>query len=182
MNTLEQQPTPPPGPVPFEPNRAGLPHDLKIFEVWKEYEGVAMHFNDLLLRLRTQALGGVAAIATVAAVIVRGDIGSGLRWGVLTASFTLLSVFWIAVWILDIRYYNRLLLGAVEAILEIENESETAKPVDRIILSTRIEQVATGKRIVKQSSLIPVNIFYTIVLVGLLGSSVTALIELCASN
>ena len=34
------------------------------FEVWQEYEKIAMHFNDLLMRLRTQALGAVAALAT----------------------------------------------------------------------------------------------------------------------
>jgi hypothetical protein len=87
MNSEDQQPIVP----PFNP------HDLKTFEVWKKYEEVAMHFNDLLIRLRTQALGGVTAIATLAAVIVRGDIASDLRWDVLTASFFFLTIFWIAV-------------------------------------------------------------------------------------
>jgi hypothetical protein len=38
---------------------------LTYLALWKEYEGVAMHFNELLIRLRTQALGGVAAISAI---------------------------------------------------------------------------------------------------------------------
>jgi hypothetical protein len=80
-----------------------------LFALWKSYEGVAMHFNDLLIRLRTQALGGVAALATLAGVLVRGDLAPKLRCGVLAGAFLLLLLFWVAVWILDMRYYNRCL-------------------------------------------------------------------------
>jgi hypothetical protein len=144
------------------------PSDLKLFTLWKEYESIAMHFNDLLIRLRTQTLGGVAAFAAIAAIVVRGDIAPLLRWSVLVAAFGLLTVFWIAIRILDLGYYNRLLLGAVEAILEIEKTSAEHKPVDEIILSTRIEEIATGKKKINQSSLEPVTRYYNLVLTGLL--------------
>ncbi len=32
-------------------------------QLWKEYEGVAMHFNDLIIKLRGQSLGAVAAFS-----------------------------------------------------------------------------------------------------------------------
>src|SRR6516162_8757312 len=118
------------------------PGSLDLFSVWKEYEGVAMHFNDLLIRLRTQALGGVAALAALAGVMVRGDLAPTLRWGVLACSFLLLILFWVAVWILDMRYYNRLLHGAVKALLEIEEASRQNMPAPSLALSTRIEQTA----------------------------------------
>jgi hypothetical protein len=35
-------------------------------ELWGKYEDIAMHFNELLIRLRTQALGAVATIVTAA--------------------------------------------------------------------------------------------------------------------
>ncbi len=73
------------------------------FQVWREYEGVAMHFNDLIIRLRSQSLGGVAAAATLAAVVARNDTTAELRWGLLTGAFALLCIFWVAVWILDSR-------------------------------------------------------------------------------
>lgn len=115
---------------------------LNLFSVWKEYEGVAMHFNDLLIRLRTQALGGVAALAALAAVMVRGDLAPKLRWAVLVCAFILLVLFWVAVWILDMRYYNRLLHGAVKALLEVEELSRQKLPIPGLVLSTRIEETA----------------------------------------
>jgi hypothetical protein len=101
-----------------------------------------MHFNDLLIRLRTQALGGVAALAALAAVMVRGDLAPVLQWGALMSAFVLLILFWVAVWILDMRYYNRLLHGAVKALLEIEELSRQSKPLSGLALSTRIEETA----------------------------------------
>jgi len=62
--------------------------------LWKEYENVAMHFNDLIIRLRSQSLGAVAAFATLAGVITKNDTGPQLRWGLLTGAFGLLAVFW----------------------------------------------------------------------------------------
>jgi len=118
------------------------PCSLDVFSVWKEYEGVAMHFNDLLIRLRTQALGGVAALAALAGIMVRGDLAPTLRWSVLACSFLLLILFWVAVWILDMRYYNRLLHGAVKALLEIEEASRENMPAPSLVLSTRIEETA----------------------------------------
>src|SRR6266705_4175567 len=106
------------------------------FQVWREYEGVAMHFNDLIIRLRSQSLGGVAAAATLAAVVARNDTTAELRWGLLTGAFALLCIFWVAVWILDMGYYNRLLVGAVDALLTLESESQGSATVDRIVLST----------------------------------------------
>jgi hypothetical protein len=35
-----------------------------IRELWEKYEEITMHFNDLIIRLRTQALAGVAAVCT----------------------------------------------------------------------------------------------------------------------
>jgi hypothetical protein len=110
------------------------------FKLWKEYEGVAMHFNDLIIRLRSQSLGAVAAFATLAAVVARNDTTSELRWGFLTAAFLLLSVFWVAIWVLDMRYYNRLLAGAVVALRTIEKGSKDSKSIDQIELSTKIEE------------------------------------------
>ena len=106
----------------------GADKDLaSIFALWIEYERVAMHFNDLIIRLRTQSLGGVAAVATVVTVLSRGDITHELRWGTLTATLFLLSLFWVAVWVLDFGYYNRLLLGAVDALIELEKQSVGAR-------------------------------------------------------
>lgn len=157
------------------PINVGDPPALNLFSVWKEYESVAMHFNDLLIRLRTQALGGVAALAALAAVMVRGDLPPRMRWGVSVCAFVLLVLFWVAVWILDMRYYNRLLHGAVKALLEIEELSCASRPVSGLTLSTRIEE--TAERGITRSiqgrpcfgaARLPLWWFYGTVCVGLL--------------
>jgi hypothetical protein len=111
-----------------------------LFATWQEYQKVAMHFNDLLIRIRSQSLAAVAAFATIAGVAVKGDsINTDLRWGILTGVFAILSIFWLAMWILDFKYYNRLLLGAVNALIAIEEASKSSSKISELYLSTKIE-------------------------------------------
>lgn len=157
--------------------------------LWKEYEKIAMHFNGLIIKLRSQSLGGVAVFATLTAVVARGDTTAKVRWGLLTGAFALLSVFWLAVWVLDLGYYNRLLAGAVKALVDIEEKSLDSARVNEINLSTRINQYLTGKREqtanTEQSAKSIglghnnyVRAFYAIVLVGLLGALIVSLARL----
>jgi hypothetical protein len=153
-----------------EPDKPSAVFDR--FQLWKEYEGVAMHFNDLIIRLRSQSLGAVAAFATLAAVFVKNDTTAELRWGLLMGAFALLSMFWVAVWALDLGYYNRLLAGAVDALLIIESESQGSKSVDRIELSTKIEARVKSGGVGTNTYRI---IFYVVVFLALLaGLAVSA--------
>lgn len=130
-------------PKPLAVTHAGF----DLFRVWKEYEALAMHFNDLLMRLRSQSLAAVATFATAASVLLKTDaIGTDFSWGTLATVFGSLFVFWIAIWLLDFFYYNRLLLGAIDALEEIEKESKTASRVFQIELSTRIEKAIKRPR------------------------------------
>jgi hypothetical protein len=43
--------------------------DFDLFELWKEYEGLSQHFNDRLMRLRSQSLAAVATFAIGASVL-----------------------------------------------------------------------------------------------------------------
>lgn len=107
-----------------------------LIQLWAKYEDVAMHFNDLLMRLRTQALGAVAAIVAVASFVFEGGFGEerGLPWFSICVGSILLLCAWLMVFMLDAFYYSRLLTGAVDALLEIEKTSAGA-----IVLSTRID-------------------------------------------
>ena len=154
--------------------------DERLFEIWKEYEEVAKHFNDLLIRLRTQALGGAAAISAFATIITNGDLVPSVRWELLVGIFLLLVFFWVAVWILDVLYYNRLLYGAVAAIMEIEQASQNGEPLSGLWLSTQIEEAVANKKHLKARpnssnegatalrGRVPVHTFYAVVLLALL--------------
>jgi hypothetical protein len=117
-----------------------------VFEVWSKYEEIAMHFNELIMRLRIQALAGVAAISTVAGILGRHEDDGVTRWGLLTAIFAFLCLFWVAIWILDFKYYTRLLLGAVDALIAIEKLSIQGTEVAEINMSTLIEEAVEGSK------------------------------------
>jgi hypothetical protein len=130
-------------PPPVAPPQPGF----DLFEVWKQYEALSQHFNDLLMRLRSQSLAAVATFATAASVLLKADaIGADFRWGSLLAVFGSLSVFWIAIWLLDFLYYNRLLLGTVAALLEIEKQSKVGNRISEINLSTLIKKAVERPR------------------------------------
>ena len=130
-------------------NRAGF----DAFAAWKEYQAVAMHFNDLLLRLRTASLAAVGAFATIAGVVIKTDVDSHLRWATLAGVFALLGCFWVAIWVLDFLYYNRLLIGAVDALIELEEKSAQTGRVSALTLSTKIERVVAEGRLPNKGKL-----------------------------
>jgi hypothetical protein len=107
-----------------------------IIKVWSKYEDVAMHFNDLLMRVRTQALGAVAGILAIAGFLIEPTTSNnkGSSWQLIFLGSIALLVSWLLVFFLDLFYYSRLLWGAVDALLEIEDATGGA-----IVLSTRID-------------------------------------------
>jgi hypothetical protein len=104
--------------------------------LWTKYEDVAMHFNDLIMRWRLQAIGGLAGLVTLAGFVV-GDADTLLvRYRAMLILSGVLISGWVGVACIDLFYYRRLLQGAVEAILDLESQ------VHQISLSTRIEKKA----------------------------------------
>ena len=126
------------------------PEDWSIKDLWDKYEKIAMHFNDLIIRLRTQALGVVAAISTLVGFFGKSSTDSRLTWELATLVFLFLCAFWIAIWVIDFRYYNRLLIGAVAAILDLESKSIIATRIRAINISTKIEDAVAGKNLVNK--------------------------------
>lgn len=110
--------------------------DATSFALWSKYEDVAMHFNDLIIRLRIQALGGVTAVFALSgiAINIAGTSMTSEQLDVIFGTLVFLIFAWMAIACLDLFYYYTLLLGAVDALLEIEKSDE------RFILSTRIER------------------------------------------
>ncbi len=148
-------------------------HNIDAFETWKQYQQVAMHFNDLLMRLRSQSLAAVAAFSAIAGVVLKAEVDASFRWGALAGVFLLLSLFWLAIWILDFCYYNRLLIGAVDALIDIERATAEGRPITELNLSTRIERVVSERRKPENGKLGRERarwLFYSIVFVALFGA------------
>jgi len=147
------------GPPPADP-----PAYIKTaeFALWVEYEKVAMHFNDLNMRLRTQAVGGLAGVVAISgfAVNFAQKSGSDAQWLIFFGSLLFFMCAWVALWLLDTNYYNKLLVGAVKAIVEHEQMTVDAKSPWTITLSTRIQEAVPRHRW-------PVHFFYIFVLIPL---------------
>lgn len=113
---------------------------FNVQKLWSKYEDIAMHFNDLLMRLRSQSLAGVAAISTLVGIFTKTGIDNvRIDWLIALCIFTAASLFWVAIWCVDFLYYNRLLLGAVAALVKIENDTQLGRVPTEINMSTLIE-------------------------------------------
>ena len=116
--------------------------DKYYFKLWKSYEDVAMHFNDLIIRVRIQSIGGIAALAAILGIFLNdrsGNSNNSFNYCIATLALFVLIMFWVSIFILDIFYYNRLLEGAVNAILKHEQNKDEFPAKKNINLSTNIE-------------------------------------------
>ncbi len=147
--------------------------------VWEKYEDIAMHFNDLLIRLRTQALAGVAAITALVGLFAKGG-GLKFSWELAIAGLFLLCVFWIAIWVIDFRYYNRLLIGAVAAIIEVENLSVERTHIPELKMSQRIEDAVAGRLPIRYMT--GPTIFYGLVLFALVIGLIFSICQFVATR
>jgi hypothetical protein len=139
--------------------------------LWAKYEEIAMHFNDLLMRLRSQSLAGIAALSALIGIFTKEGIGNvHLDWVIATALLLAMAFFWIAIACLDLLYYNVLLLGAVEAIKALEDQAKPeATFISGINMSTVIEAEFTKSLWRKeQKRFHGVHWFYAIVLTVIL--------------
>jgi hypothetical protein len=110
-------------------------------KAWEKHEEVAMHFNDLIMRWRLQAIGGLAGFVTLAGFVVGDAASPQVRYRAMLILTSVIAFAWVAVAAIDLFYYRRLLQGAVNAIIELERRSSLVN------LSTRIEEfAASGSR------------------------------------
>jgi hypothetical protein len=115
-----------------------------IFDLWAKYEDIAMHFNGLALNLRVKSLGTLGVFSTVTVAFQSGKEDQSI----FTDYFLLmLLIGWVAIWVIDVKYYSKLLTGAVHAIRQLEHKSEFIK------LSTIVEKRA-------EDPITKVHIFY----------------------
>jgi hypothetical protein len=141
-----------------------------LLDAWERHENIAMHFNDLILKVRLQALGALAAVVTVGGVLLKTvPPERHLPWGLVTSVFAVLLALWIAIWLLDFRYYNRLLLGAVDSLLALENAINSGAKID-FNMSHKIEDAVHGKAPThrEEGTLTGPLLFYSIVTVVLI--------------
>lgn len=134
-------------------------------DAWEKHEKIAMHFNDLILKLRIQALAALATLITVGGVLLKVIPSEDpIPWGIVTSLFAVFLAFWIAIWLLDFKYYNLLLMGSIDSLLKLEDEINSNKEIT-FDMSHKIEDSVLGKPPThrQEGSVIGPKLFYTIV-------------------
>lgn len=147
--------------------------DTSEFALWEKYESVAMHFNELIIRLRTQALGALAGVVALSGLAINfaQKAESKVQWWILFGTLLFFVFAWIALWILDMLYYDKLLGGAVKALLEHEQKTKLADSADfRINLSTKISDEFKNRKRPEDTNRHRrvIHRFYALVLIGLI--------------
>ena len=104
---------------------------INVKSFWSKYEDIAMHFNDLLMRLRSASLAGIAAVSTLVGIFAKeGPANLKVDWLVAESIFIALAFFGSQSGSLDIFYYNRLLMGAVAALIKLESDQKEGNAIN----------------------------------------------------
>lgn len=89
--------------------------------LWFHYETIAMHFNELIIQYRLQLMAGIGAIGAISGYLVGSKVTEESDRHKLRAFISLgLLIILVAAAYLDLFYYNELLRGEVDALLELE--------------------------------------------------------------
>lgn len=160
--------------------------DPVLLDAWKHHEDIAIHFNDLIMRVRTRALAILAAIIAASAVALKiaYEGKTEVPWGTITLVLLILLAFWVAIWVLDFLYYNRLLMGAVDAILKLEDNINGSEPIE-IVMSHKIESSVRNNETtyLGRNTLKGPLLFYSIVTAVLaIGATGSTVMIVCARN
>lgn len=155
------------------------PHnaETKSFQLaaWEKHEKIAMHFNELILKIRIQALGALAAVVAIGGAILKSlSPNSPLPWELLAIVFSALLLFWIAIWLLDFLYYNRLLQGAVQSLILVEDAINSGAQIE-FNMSHKIRDAVEGSG--KQPTYKGPWFFYSIVGFVLLAGTIASFIK-----
>jgi hypothetical protein len=146
------------------------------FALWDKYEQIAMHFNDLIMRLRTQALGGLTAVIAISGAVLNLSAKPEFKveWQILFGTLCFFTIAWTALWVLDFCYYTPLLQGAVKAI--VKHEGRTPSLIadgasKRINLSTIVQDAVPHFKVT-------IFFFYLIVWVALCLGTIYAAMQI----
>lgn len=128
--------------------------NTEIIEIWKKIIDVQKHFNDICIRLRALSI-----------TVITAFIGAiGYLWGnskidvdTILLLTPLVVLAWTAFYLMDMGWYQRLLIGAVQKGKEIEKNNKRYIP--EIALATQIT-IASEESIFGKFAEVKLHAFY----------------------
>lgn len=128
-----------------------------VINLWFHYEQVAMHFNELIIEYRLHLMSAIGGIGAFSGYLISGKVHSRLMRSELTVLVsTILIIVFLAAAMLDLCYYDKLLQGSIDALVQFE---ASHPPIN---MSTLIAKTVPNK------GLIPIKLAYSLILFSLL--------------
>lgn len=155
--------------------------DDQLYTYWAKCEDVAIHFNELIIKMRTQVLSTITIIGTLLGVLSRMP-EQGSPHNTIAIGFALLLLAWLGVGCIDALYYGRLLKGAVDEIVRVEEMTKGAIQLSKKIdTSCGVKHLPDGARSASwcggkhrhcNGAVFGRILFYSLPAVGLLGATI----------
>jgi FMN phosphatase YigB (HAD superfamily) len=164
----------------FQKKTSQVSNLAERIDFWKKVIDVQQHFNDLEMRIRNFAITILGALFGAAGLALSRDVrieigGLGYPLGLFLLIAALLT--WMGFWFMDRHWYHRLLYGAVQHGMRVENSIKAAVPE-----ITLTEAIGKASPIdlwkIKIRSPAKINIFYGVgavsIIVAIVALTLTA--------
>jgi hypothetical protein len=133
----------------------------RILEAWKVTVGVQQHFNELQMRIRSIAITVLGAFLAAAGFSLKEHLHvtlAGWEFPLTTFILAAATLCWAAFYFMDRHGYHRLLRGAVDHGISIENGASNWPELG---LTKRIgdaSPITIGKKVIRSGS--KIDLFY----------------------
>jgi len=115
-----------------------------ILSAWIKIVETQMHFNDMVMKVRNLAITLVLAVFGAAAYSIQTPIFLNAHGREIHVAFFIICfglAGWVALWIIDVSHFHKLLRGAVEYGMELEREYKGDPTLGKILgMTTRITE------------------------------------------
>nr|BFD33712.1 hypothetical protein GTC16762_33310 [Pigmentibacter ruber] len=112
------------------------------YKKWVFYQETARHFNELIIDLRTKSLTVVVSLSAASIIISQKMIIQFISNFVISCSILVIYLFWKCIHVIDIYYYQNLLLGTIKTISENEEKNNEELKIN---LTRNISQQTSEK-------------------------------------
>ncbi|UZE46994.1 hypothetical protein ONR75_18490 [Rhodopseudomonas sp. P2A-2r] len=133
-------------------------------EYWKQIVSIQMHFNDMCIRTRWLGLTAIATLMAAAAVSAKDNIKIHIPYdpvspvGLSSVLMVVALMLLLALWLLDTKYYYKMLIASVE----YGEEFERAVMADLHVSNSGITAYISSKMTREKASLVSASFYFLI--------------------
>jgi len=149
---------------------SSLEESQLIMSAWTKIVDTQMHFNEMVMKVRSLAITLILAAFGAAAYSVQAPLFLGVYGAHVHIAFFII-IFgltgWVALWVMDLGHFHKLLRGAVTKGMALENEYKDHALVGGLLgMTTAISSESRTLLGIKVSAGKKIGIFYAVVFIS----------------